>query len=59
MTEIGGILAHGSIVARKYGIPAVMGLSNATQRIADGQMITVDGNRGIVRILKEHRGNLS
>jgi pyruvate,water dikinase len=51
VTEIGGILAHGSIVAREYGIPAVMGVGSATQRIKDGQMITVDGNAGVVRIV--------
>lgn len=51
VTEIGSILAHGSIVAREYGIPAVMGVGNATQRITDGQMISVDGNTGVVRIV--------
>lgn len=51
ITEIGSILAHGSIVAREYGIPAVMGLEKATQRITDGQVITVDGNKGVVRII--------
>ncbi len=50
-TDIGGILAHGSIVAREYGIPAVMGTGNLTQRIVSGQRITVDGNRGTVTIL--------
>jgi phosphoenolpyruvate-protein kinase (PTS system EI component) len=48
VTDVGGILAHGSIVAREYGIPAVMGTSNATQRIAHGQGITVDGGQGMV-----------
>lgn len=48
VTDIGGILAHGSIVAREYGIPAVMGTGNATQRIASGQQITVDGSAGTV-----------
>jgi pyruvate,water dikinase len=48
VTDVGGILAHGSIVAREYGIPAVMGTGNATERIADGQVITVDGDRGMV-----------
>ena len=48
VTDIGGILAHGSIVAREYGIPAVLGLLDATERIADGQAITVDGDKGIV-----------
>jgi pyruvate,water dikinase len=46
VTDIGGILAHGSIVAREFGIPAVMGTGNATQRIASGQQITVDGSAG-------------
>ncbi|MEE3373400.1 MAG: PEP/pyruvate-binding domain-containing protein, partial [Planctomycetota bacterium] len=52
VTDIGGILAHGSIVAREYGIPAVLGLGNGTQRIASGQRITVDGTRGTVTLLE-------
>jgi pyruvate,water dikinase len=48
VTDLGGPLSHGSIVAREYGIPAVMGTGSATQRIADGQTITVDGQRGEV-----------
>ncbi|MFD9206348.1 PEP/pyruvate-binding domain-containing protein [Streptomyces sioyaensis] len=48
VTDTGGTLSHGSIVAREYGIPAVMGVSNATKTIQDGQMVTVDGNRGLV-----------
>ncbi|MFN8677056.1 MAG: PEP/pyruvate-binding domain-containing protein [Thermomicrobiales bacterium] len=48
VTDIGGILAHGSIVAREFGIPAVMGTGNATQRITNGQQITVDGSAGTV-----------
>ena len=51
VTDIGGILAHGSIVAREYGIPAVLGLVDATQRIEDGQTITVDGDKGTVALL--------
>ena len=50
VTDIGGILAHGSIVAREYGIPAVLGLVNATERIKDGQTITVDGDKGFVAL---------
>ncbi|MCE2462020.1 MAG: hypothetical protein J4F38_14760 [Pseudomonadales bacterium] len=50
VTDIGGILAHGSIVAREYGIPAVLGLVNATERIRDGQTITVDGDKGLVEL---------
>ena len=51
-TDIGGILAHGSIVAREYGIPAVMGTGNVTQRIVSGQRITVDGDAGTVTIIE-------
>jgi pyruvate,water dikinase len=51
ITDIGGVLAHGSIVAREYGIPAVMGTGNATQRITSGQVVTVDGDAGIVTLL--------
>jgi phosphoenolpyruvate synthase/pyruvate phosphate dikinase len=50
VTDIGGVAAHGSIVAREYGIPAVMGTGNATQRIADGQTVKVDGDAGTVTI---------
>ncbi len=51
VTDIGGPLSHGSIVAREYGIPAVLGTGVATRRIRDGQTITVDGNAGTVTIL--------
>jgi pyruvate,water dikinase len=52
VTDIGGPLSHSSIVAREYGIPAVLATGNATRRIADGQTITVDGGAGIVEILE-------
>ena len=48
VTDVGGPLSHGSIVAREYGIPAVMGTGVATKRIQDGQIITVDGDAGAV-----------
>jgi phosphohistidine swiveling domain-containing protein len=51
VTDIGGPLSHGSIVAREYGIPAVMGTGVATKRIQNGQLITVDGGKGTVEIL--------
>ncbi len=50
VTDIGGVAAHGSIVAREYGIPAVMGTGNGTQRIAHGQVVTVDGDAGTVTL---------
>ena len=51
VTDIGSILAHGSIVAREFGIPAVLGLGNVTQRLKSGQRLSVDGDRGIIEIL--------
>jgi pyruvate,water dikinase len=50
VTDIGGPLSHSSIVAREYGIPAVLGTGAATRRIQDGQFITVDGNAGTVSL---------
>jgi len=50
LTDIGGPLSHGSIVAREYGIPAVLGTGAATTRISNGQLITVDGSEGFVKI---------
>jgi pyruvate,water dikinase len=47
--EMGGMMSHGSIVAREYGIPAVVGVPRATSAIRTGQLITVDGERGTVR----------
>lgn len=52
ITNYGGLLSHGAIVAREYGIPAVLGTKNATEILADGQLVTVNGNEGIV-ILNE------
>jgi pyruvate,water dikinase len=48
----GGLLSHGAIIAREYGIPAVVNVGNATKIIKTGQTIHVDGNRGVVRILE-------
>lgn len=53
VTNAGGILCHSAIVAREYGIPAVVGTGMATQAIQDGQLIEVDGTRGLVRILSQ------
>jgi pyruvate,water dikinase len=51
VTDIGGPLSHSSIVAREYGIPAVLGTAVATRRIHSGQMIKVDGDAGTVALL--------
>ena len=50
VTDVGSILAHGSIVAREYGIPAVLGVGDGTKRIQHGQTITVEGDTGNVII---------
>jgi len=52
VTDIGGPLSHGSIVAREYGIPAVLGTGVATRRIQSGQMIAVDGSAGVVTLVE-------
>jgi pyruvate, water dikinase len=51
VSDIGGTMSHAAIVAREYGLPAVVGTGRATQRIKTGQRLHVDGNRGVVRIL--------
>jgi pyruvate,water dikinase len=48
VTDVGGPLSHGSIVACEYGIPSVLGTGNATQLKQDGQTIAVDGDNGVV-----------
>ena len=53
VTDIGGILGHGSIVAREYGIPAVVGTGTITVRVKSGQILEVDGDAGTVEILEE------
>jgi phosphoenolpyruvate synthase/pyruvate phosphate dikinase len=49
--DMGGLLSHGSIIAREYGIPAVVNVGPATRIIRTGQIIEVDGDRGEVRII--------
>jgi len=52
VSDIGGTMSHAAIVAREYGLPAVVGTGVATSRIRTGQRIRVDGNQGIVTILE-------
>jgi pyruvate, water dikinase len=52
VSDIGGSMSHAAIVAREYGLPAVVGTGTATQKIKDGQRIRVDGGRGLVTILQ-------
>ncbi|HEY7849256.1 MAG TPA: PEP/pyruvate-binding domain-containing protein [Ktedonobacterales bacterium] len=51
VTDTGSPLAHASLAAREYGIPAVVGTGNATERLRDGQVVLVDGNTGVVEVL--------
>jgi rifampicin phosphotransferase len=51
VTEVGGLMTHGAVIAREYGIPAVVGIENATKLINDGQRIRVNGTDGYVEIL--------
>src|SRR5207302_3971206 len=46
--EMGGMMSHGAVVAREYGIPAVVGVAGATDQITTGQRVTVDGSAGTV-----------
>ena len=50
VTESGGILSHPAIIAREYGIPAVLALEGATTRLEDGMLVKVDGNAGTVAL---------
>jgi len=52
ITEVGGMMTHGSVVAREYGIPAVVGVHQATLRLKDGQKIRVDGTQGKIMVLE-------
>jgi rifampicin phosphotransferase len=51
VTEVGGLMTHGAVIAREYGLPAVVGVESATTRIRDGQTIRVHGTDGYVEIL--------
>ncbi len=51
VTEVGGLMTHGSVVAREYGIPAVVGVHEATTTLRDGQRIRIDGTSGAIELL--------
>ncbi len=51
VTEVGGLMTHGAVIAREYGLPAVVGVEHATELIADGQRIRVHGTDGYVELL--------
>ncbi len=49
--ETGGMMTHGAVVAREYGIPAVVGVDRATERLRTGQRVRLDGSRGTIEVL--------
>jgi pyruvate,water dikinase len=51
VTEVGGLMTHGAVIAREYGLPAVVGVEHATRLIRDGQRIRVNGTNGYVEVL--------
>jgi pyruvate,water dikinase len=51
VTEVGGLMTHGAVVAREYGIPAVVGVDGATEAIRDGSRVRVNGTQGYVEVL--------
>ncbi|MGK7944790.1 MAG: glycerol-3-phosphate acyltransferase [Microcystaceae cyanobacterium] len=51
IAEVGGTLSHGAIIAREYGIPAIMDVNHATQRLKDGQRVRIDGQTGTIEIV--------
>ena len=51
VVERGGMLSHGAIIAREFGIPSVVGVRDATRRILQGSVVRVDGDRGTVDIV--------
>ncbi|RYU90537.1 phosphoenolpyruvate synthase [Mucilaginibacter terrigena] len=51
VTEVGGLMTHGAVIAREYGLPAVVGIDNVTKLIKDGQRIRVNGTDGYVEVL--------
>ena len=51
VTDVGGALSHAAVVAREFGVPAVVGVGVAFERLRDGMLVEVDGDRGTVRVL--------
>jgi pyruvate,water dikinase len=54
VTDTGGVLSHPAIIAREYGIPAIVATGSATSRLTDGGLVTVNGSRGTVEIETAH-----
>jgi pyruvate,water dikinase len=59
VTEVGGLMTHGAVIAREYGLPAVVGVQDATRLIQDGQRIRLHGADGYVELLSGNSGTLN
>jgi phosphohistidine swiveling domain-containing protein len=55
VVDVGGTMTHGSVIAREYGIPAVVGIENVTRILKDGQRVRVDGTRSFAQMLNENQ----
>jgi phosphohistidine swiveling domain-containing protein len=51
VTEVGGVLSHGAVIAREYGVPAVLNVPGATEIVKTGQIVEIDGCKGTVKII--------
>jgi pyruvate,water dikinase len=51
VTETGGLLSHAAIICREYGIPAVLAVPAATERLRDGQTLVIDGGQGTIMLV--------
>jgi pyruvate,water dikinase len=56
--ETGGMMTHGAVVAREYGIPAIVGVDRATERLQTGQLIRIDGSSGQIKVLESESGRV-
>lgn len=59
IVETGGLLSHGSVIAREYGLPAIANIPQATQRFHTGDKVLLDGSTGVIQLLEAHQSNRS
>lgn len=58
VTELGGLISHGAVVAREYGLPCIVGATKATAIISDGEKILMDANSGVIIKLGKINGSI-
>lgn len=59
VTEVGGVLSHGAVIAREYGLPAVLNVHGATEVIQTGQVLEIDGGQGTVKIVEHNPSSVT